>query len=677
MGDAAALVPAVLPGQPCLGRTDDFDAVVSGDFNGDSRRDLAFGAPRTDLYDDHRAGAVLVFHGTAVGDVNGVVRLDQGDGERDANEMFGAGLAAGDFDGDGYDDLAVGAPEENRGTDYDRGSVHVFRGGPEGLTPWATLVDATSITGSFRFGQELAAGDVDGDGRDELVVAAPRSSASSTGRGQLSVFRGTSGGLTPWHVINGPSDPAIPSSAQFGSRMIMADMSGDGRADLAVVTDRLDQPGDALNAAVAVYISRVPPPPIVSRTSTFGPFPLPGGHRLTYQTTVRPPSVRPVRGFGTDIAVADFTGDSIGDLVVSAPNTVMGMNGVAGALYVFAGSSMAYLREVTFGAADARLGGSIAAGDMTGDGRADIAASSTAGTVFFRQTPSSGLLQWAVERATEPRLIARIGPDAYGELVGTTRGFRGRASGSPGSWRMFSSQEPFCTPTWGPPPEIELVDRTAHTLRIRYRGAPGTETIRAELGWSNQAPQTFVGETVTVDYEGLTASQYYCPEATSRLAGVADSTEMTPDVCFWTTEEDDDGGGGGGGGGGGVTSLECGVGFTVCEAGWHPIRFEYEPSCPHAPSDLDDNATVCAEDDSDGFNACGDLNCPEGFYTQRIQYSAHCVTGTSDSPNQSVCEPASGSLLFACGECPSGYSETGRNDVDFCDGFDQIECTRD
>src|SRR5919109_4526849 len=136
---------------------------ASSDFDGDGYSDLALGVPRENVLGVHDVGAINLLYGSASGltsdrnqlwyeDVPGVPA------EGEPSDLWGFSLAAADFDGDGYDDLAVGAPFEDVGTERNAGAVTVLFGSPGGLSPEGAQVlteDEAGVAGDAEAGDQL------------------------------------------------------------------------------------------------------------------------------------------------------------------------------------------------------------------------------------------------------------------------------------------------------------------------------------------------------------------------------------------------------------------------------------------------------------------------------------------------------------------------------------------
>ncbi|XP_046745612.1 integrin alpha-9-like [Diprion similis] len=146
-------------------------------------------------------------------------------------EYFGASLATGDFDNDGLDDIAVGAPHWG---EVDYGRVYTFYGNNKGVFREGLMLQGTSEYGQF--GYTLAASDLDGDGYADLVVGAPWEAS-----GAVYVFYGqrefgTKEGCTPIKQRISPSEFKSSVTIQrFGfSLALPVDVDNNGYPDLAV-----------------------------------------------------------------------------------------------------------------------------------------------------------------------------------------------------------------------------------------------------------------------------------------------------------------------------------------------------------------------------------------------------------------------------------------------------------
>jgi hypothetical protein len=307
-------------------------ALAVGDFNGDRCADVAIGAPG----ENQTAGAVTVLYGSPTGlTPSGAQFLTQDSpgvpDTAEPNDHFGAALTTGDFNGDGAADLAIGAPGETLGKGFGAGTVAVLWGAPGGLgsgrtgselRPGAGVVGGKAENGDA-FGAALAAGDITGDHRDELIVGSP----GENGSGAIQVFPGGADGFR----VAGPAyDRSRVGAARkpvfgdaFGTAVAAGDFNGDGKADVAAGI-----PGaDRSRGAVAVLYA--------------------GGSLLTGDgaqqwsqgsdglTGIADPGDR----FGAVLAAGHLGGGRSADLAIGVPGDAVTTVANAGAVQVLLGSA--------------------------------------------------------------------------------------------------------------------------------------------------------------------------------------------------------------------------------------------------------------------------------------------------------------------------------------------------
>ena len=229
-------------------------SLAVGDFDGDGYDDLAISAPGADDARPTASGSVHVLYGsstglTETGDQLWTLSTSGVDGTADDYDYFGDALAAGDFNCDGYADLAIGSPRKSNG------AVNVLYGSAGGLTS----VDDLLLSGSGgKYGAALAAGNFDGDQDssidcDDLVIAAPYSMVgTTTNAGSIALFEGGTSGLpsTATQTIDQNLTGVLgtaESNDYFGWRLSAVRADGDAYDDLSVIV-----PGDECTGSVGM-----------------------------------------------------------------------------------------------------------------------------------------------------------------------------------------------------------------------------------------------------------------------------------------------------------------------------------------------------------------------------------------------------------------------------------------
>jgi hypothetical protein len=369
---------------------------TAGDVNGDGYADVIIAAPGV----SSQQSWVYVHHGSPTG-ASAAPSWSKSNG---TNDRFGAQVAtAGDVNGDGYDDVVVCTTAYSNGQQGE-GRVDLFLGGPSGL--------AATAAWSFESNEALAglsaaayAGDVNGDGYDDIVIGCQ---GVQSFRGKVWLYSGNAGG-TPtlaWSVLGA-------ANTNLGSDVAAAgDLNADGYDDFLM--------GGYLGNVAYVVIGGPGLPAIWTGLST-------------------PTSVANSR-FGASVStVGDANGDGYSDFVVGAPHDSTD-DYHEGRVYLYLGSSSvvntvpawSYESNVI----NAELGASVScAGDVNGDGYGDALfgapyltnGQNYEGRVMAFYGDASGLEGtpfWVAEGEASPGLLGRglctagdVNGDGYADIV--------------------------------------------------------------------------------------------------------------------------------------------------------------------------------------------------------------------------------------------------------------------
>lgn len=300
-------------------------AAAAADFNGDGIDDIAIAAPFA-TPDGARPGAGVVnflFGSSALGrDVRRIDLRSAPAGSMvlgaDTGDSAGFNLFADDLNGDSADDLIIGAfladgPDNAR---EDAGEVYVIRGGsiPSRLDLAAGAQDTTiygAVAGD-RLGEFVATGDIDGDGRGDLIASAPFAAGSRDDReaaGEAYII------LSPppkrLDLAHEPADVTVvgvDAGDQIGHSLASGDVNGDGFDDLwlgSVSADGPDNEADLAGEAHLVLGAETPP----KRADTAAG----EAAALIYGAMAK-------ARLGRSASAADLNGDGLADLIIAAPN---------------------------------------------------------------------------------------------------------------------------------------------------------------------------------------------------------------------------------------------------------------------------------------------------------------------------------------------------------------------
>ncbi|GJL79850.1 MAG: hypothetical protein NPINA01_28390 [Nitrospinaceae bacterium] len=428
----------------------------AGDFNGDGIDDIIVGS--------NLSNSAFIFFGRNLVGVQLGLR-SEADADvilsgQSANDLFGLTVSfVGDFNGDGKDDVMVGASNDDNSPDCtnefcDSGSAFIFFGRSTGGVQLTLVADADADvilngqTAGGRFGGVFSStGDFNGDGKSDVIVGVPLDdSIGLANNGSASIFLGRDPGAGVQLTLSADADVDVIINGQnllgrFGGSVSPAgDFNGDGKDDVIVGAAFASNNGQTQSGSAFIFFGRQPVGQLTLGANSHANMILWGQSTDDF--------------FGSSVSSAgDFNGDGVDDIIVGAHNDDNNGKINSGSAFIFFGRDPEGVQLFLRADADAdvilngqnaqnNFGSRVSlAGDFNGDGLGDVIVgvpsddnnpdclselcNSGSAFIFFGRNPAGAQLTLRADADSDVILNGQNENDSFGFSISSAGDYNG------------------------------------------------------------------------------------------------------------------------------------------------------------------------------------------------------------------------------------------------------------